>query len=76
MPSDICWVLTSNKLKKSPSYFWNCIIDAWKHIMHDLVKGEPSNLEETLRQPLLGNGSMEEEGQILGENPMGFKSIA
>ncbi len=44
--------------------------------MHDLVKGEPSNLEETLKQPLLGNGSMEEEGQILGENPMGFKSIA
>ncbi len=44
--------------------------------MHDLVKEELSNLEEILRQPLFGNASMEEEGQIFGKNPMGIKSIA
>jgi hypothetical protein len=44
--------------------------------MHDLMKEKPSNLEEILRQPLFGNASIKKEGQILGENPMGFKSIA
>jgi hypothetical protein len=37
---------------------WKSIVGAWLNVKLGLIKSDPSNLDEVLRQPLFGNPSI------------------
>ncbi len=66
---DINWMFATKKLKKPPTSLWKSILHAWMSVRPGLCKSEPTNLVETLRQPVFGNPLIvNQEGRPLGLN--------
>jgi hypothetical protein len=64
---DINWMFAATKLKRPPTSLWKSILHAWMSVRPGLYKTEPTNLAETLRQPVFGNPHiMNHEGKPLG----------
>jgi hypothetical protein len=56
--SDINWIFAAKKLKKTHGSMWNSILGAWLKVRSRLIKMDPTNNAEILRQPLFGNPSI------------------
>jgi hypothetical protein len=52
---DINWLFAASKLKRSPTFLWKSILNAWINVRPGLSKSEPTNATEVLRQPVFGN---------------------
>ncbi len=66
---DINWLLTAPKFKRISCSMWKSIVGAWIKVRPRLAKSDPTNLAETLRQPLFGNLSItNSNGSPLGVN--------
>jgi hypothetical protein len=69
--ADINWIFTAMKLKKTHYSMWDSILGAWLNVRSGLIKSNPTNSAEILRQPLFGNPS------ILNSNgsPLGISGL-
>jgi hypothetical protein len=55
------------KLKRPPTSLWKSILHSWMSVRSGLRKSEPTNLAETLRQPVFGNPLItNQDGKPLG----------
>jgi len=60
-------MFAATKLKRPPTSLWKSILHAWMNVRLGLCKSEPTNLAETLRQPVFGNPLIvNQEGKPLG----------
>jgi len=55
---DLNWLLAAPKLKRLKCSMWKSIVGAWLNVRPSLIKSDPTNSEEVLRQPLFGNLSI------------------
>ncbi len=55
---DLHWLLVVPKLKRLKCSMWKSIVGAWLNVRPGLIKSNPTNLDEVLRQPLFGNPSI------------------
>jgi hypothetical protein len=53
--ADINWIFAAMKLKKTHCSMWDSILRAWLNVRPRLIKTDPTNSAEILRQPLFGN---------------------
>jgi hypothetical protein len=69
--ADINWIFAAKKFKKTHGSMWNSILGAWLKVRPGLIKTDPINSAEILRQPLFGNPS------ILNANgsPLGISGL-
>jgi hypothetical protein len=69
--ADINWIFAAMKLKKTHCSMWDNILGAWLNVRSGLIKSDPTNNAEILKQPLFGNPS------ILNSNdsPLGISSL-
>jgi hypothetical protein len=64
---DLHWLLVAPKLKRFKCLMWKSIVGAWLNVRPGLIKSDPTNLDEVLRQPLFGNPSiLNVSGTLLG----------
>jgi hypothetical protein len=55
---DLNWLLAAPKLKRLKCSMWKSIVGAWLNVRPSLIKSNPTNSDEVLRQPLFGNPSI------------------
>jgi len=55
---DLNWLLAAPKLKRLKCSMWKSIVGAWLNVRPSLIKSDPTNSDEVLRQPLFGNPSI------------------
>jgi len=55
---DLNWFLAAPKLKKLKCSMWKNIVGAWLNVRPGLIKSDPTNSDEVLRQPIFGNPSI------------------
>ncbi len=55
---DLNWLLAAPKLKRLKNFMWKSIVGAWLNVKPGLIKSDPTNLNEVLRQLLFGNPSI------------------
>ncbi len=64
---DLNWLLATPKLKRLKNSMWKSIVGAWLNVRPGLIKSDPTNSDEVLRQPLFGNPSiLNLKGILLG----------
>jgi len=56
--ADINWIFAARKLKKTHCSMWDSILGAWLNVRSGLIKSDPTNSAEILKQPLFGNPSI------------------
>jgi len=62
---DINWIFVVPKFKRIPCSMWKNILGAWINVRPGLTKSDPSNVVETLKQPLFGNPSITNANDML-----------
>ncbi len=55
---DLHWLLTVPNLKRLKCSMWKSIVEAWLNVRPGLIKSDPTNLDEVLKQPFFGNSSI------------------
>jgi len=65
--SNVNWIFAAPKLKRIQCSMWKSIIGGWMKVRPGLMKADPTNTVEILRQPIFRNPLvLKERGILLG----------